>query len=43
MFGASWAIPVAEGWSFEGFLNWIAEKGLDETGAPTGEIGRAHV
>ena len=36
MFGASWAIPVAEGWSFEGFLNWIAEKGLDETGAPTG-------
>jgi len=36
MFGASWGIPVAEGWTFEGYLNWIAEKGLDETGAPTG-------
>ncbi len=36
MFGASWGIPVAEGWSFEGFLNFIAEKGLNETGEPTG-------
>jgi nucleoside-specific outer membrane channel protein Tsx len=35
MFGASWGIPVNEHWSFEGFLNFIAEKGLDETGNPT--------
>ncbi len=35
MFGASWGIPVLDGWSFEGFLNVIAAKGLDETGAPT--------
>ncbi|MCA1856013.1 outer envelope protein [Massilia oculi] len=36
MFGASWGIPVSEGWSFEGYLNFIAAKGLDETGNPTG-------
>ena len=35
MFGASWGIPVAEGWSFEGFVNWIAAKGLDEAGRAT--------
>jgi opacity protein-like surface antigen len=36
MFTASWGIPVAEGWSFEGYLNFIAAKGNDETGAGTG-------
>jgi nucleoside-specific outer membrane channel protein Tsx len=35
MFGASWGIPLADGWSFEGYLNFIAAKGLDETGAAT--------
>ncbi|WP_020653580.1 hypothetical protein [Massilia niastensis] len=36
MLNVSWGIPVAEGWSFEGYLNFIAEKGLDEVGVPTG-------
>lgn len=36
MFSASWGIPVAEGWSFEGYLNFIAAKGRDEVGNPTG-------
>ncbi|BDT57105.1 hypothetical protein MasN3_05990 [Massilia varians] len=31
MFGTSWGIPVNEHWSFEGFLNFIAAKGVDET------------
>ncbi|MEH6433723.1 outer envelope protein [Massilia sp. DD77] len=35
MFSASWGIPVAEGWSFEGYANFIASKGLDEVGNPT--------
>jgi nucleoside-specific outer membrane channel protein Tsx len=33
---ASWGIPVAQGWSFEGYLNFIAAKGRDEVGNPTG-------
>jgi nucleoside-specific outer membrane channel protein Tsx len=32
----NWGIPVAEGWSFEGYLNYIAAKGQDETGNGTG-------
>lgn len=36
MFSASWGIPVAEGWSFEGYLNTIAAKGTDEVGNGTG-------
>lgn len=35
MLSASWGIPVAEGWSFEGYANFIASKGLDEVGNPT--------
>jgi hypothetical protein len=35
MFSASWGIPVAEGWSFEGYLNFIGAKGRDEVGNPT--------
>jgi nucleoside-specific outer membrane channel protein Tsx len=36
MLSATWGIPVAEGWLFEGFLNYIAAKGTNETGAGTG-------
>ncbi|MFL6676419.1 MAG: outer envelope protein [Massilia sp.] len=36
MLSASWGIPVADGWSFEGYMNFIAAKGRDETGNPTG-------
>jgi hypothetical protein len=47
MFSASWGIPVpaswtgwaggwGAGWSFEGYLNYIAAKGRDEVGNPTG-------
>ncbi len=36
MFSASWGIPVAEGWGFEGYLNYIAAKGTDEVGNGTG-------
>jgi nucleoside-specific outer membrane channel protein Tsx len=36
MLSASWGIPVAQGWSFEGYLNFIAAKGRDEVGNPTG-------
>lgn len=44
MFSASWGIPVPEswlsgwgaGWSFEGYLNYIAAKGRDEVGNGTG-------
>jgi hypothetical protein len=40
MFSASWGIPVPDawmpGWSFEGYLNFIAAKGRDEVGNPTG-------
>lgn len=36
MLSASWGIPVADGWSFEGYLNYIAAKGKDEVGNGTG-------
>jgi hypothetical protein len=36
MFTANWGIPVAPGWSFEGYLNFIAAKGRDEVGNGTG-------
>jgi nucleoside-specific outer membrane channel protein Tsx len=36
MLSASWGIPVATGWSFEGYLNFIAAKGRDEVGNATG-------
>jgi len=40
MFSASWGIPIpdswASGWSFEGYLNYIAAKGRDEVGNGTG-------
>ena len=42
MFSASWGIPLSgvgawgEGWAFEGYLNYIAAKGTDETGNGTG-------
>jgi len=40
MFSASWGIPIpdswASGWSFEGYLNYIAAKGRDEVGNATG-------
>jgi hypothetical protein len=36
MLTANWGIPVAEGWSFEGYVNFIASKGRDEVGNPTG-------
>jgi nucleoside-specific outer membrane channel protein Tsx len=40
MFSASWGIPIPDSWtpglSFEGYLNYIAAKGRDEVGNPTG-------
>ena len=40
MFMASWGIPLpaswADGLAFEGYLNYIASKGRDEVGNPTG-------
>jgi nucleoside-specific outer membrane channel protein Tsx len=36
MLNLSWGIPLSERWAFEGYANFIAEKGLDETGNPTG-------
>jgi hypothetical protein len=44
MFSASWGIPLpvnvvgdwAQGWAFEGYLNYIGAKGRDEVGNPTG-------
>jgi nucleoside-specific outer membrane channel protein Tsx len=36
MLTANWGIPVAEGWSFEGYVNFIASKGRDEVGNATG-------
>lgn len=36
MFSASWGVPVAPGWSFEGYLDFIAAKGRDEVGNSTG-------
>lgn len=44
MLSASWGIPLpaglvgdwAQGWAFEGYLNYIGAKGRDEVGNPTG-------
>lgn len=36
MLGAAWAVPVTGHWAFEGYANFIAAKGLSETGADTG-------
>jgi hypothetical protein len=36
MLTANWGIPVAQGWSFEGYVNFIASKGRDEVGNATG-------
>jgi opacity protein-like surface antigen len=36
MLTAAWGIPVAEGWSFEGYANLISSKGRDEVGNDTG-------
>jgi nucleoside-specific outer membrane channel protein Tsx len=40
MLSASWGIPLPDslmpGWSFEGYLNFIAAKGTDEVGNGTG-------
>jgi nucleoside-specific outer membrane channel protein Tsx len=43
MFSATWGIPIPDSWSggltglsFEGYLNYIAAKGRDEVGNPTG-------
>jgi nucleoside-specific outer membrane channel protein Tsx len=35
MLTASWGIPVGSGWSFEGYVNYIATKGRDEFGGGT--------
>ncbi|HAV35604.1 MAG TPA: outer envelope protein [Massilia sp.] len=35
MLSLSWGIPIADGWSFDGYLNFIAAKGKDEVGNPT--------
>lgn len=36
MLALDWGIPLGHGWNFEGFANWIAAKGRDETGQVTG-------
>jgi hypothetical protein len=36
MLSASWGIPLAERWAFEGYANYIGHKGRDEVGNPTG-------
>ncbi len=35
MLGASWGIPFAAGWTFDGYANWIGAKGRNEFGGPT--------
>jgi hypothetical protein len=35
MLNAAWGIPVAQGWSFEGYVNYIGSKGRDEFGGAT--------
>jgi nucleoside-specific outer membrane channel protein Tsx len=35
MLGLVWGVPIGAGFSFEGFLNYIASKGSDEFGAGT--------
>ncbi len=36
MLNVAWGIGVAQGWSFEGYANFIASKGKDEVGNETG-------
>jgi nucleoside-specific outer membrane channel protein Tsx len=36
MLSASWGIPLGHGFKFEGYANFIASKGTDEVGNPTG-------
>jgi nucleoside-specific outer membrane channel protein Tsx len=36
MLTAAWGIPLGELWSFEGYANYIASKGVDEVGKQTG-------
>jgi nucleoside-specific outer membrane channel protein Tsx len=36
MLSASWGIPLGNGFQFEGYANFIAAKGRDEVGNPTG-------
>ena len=36
MLSAAWGIPVSRLWSFEGYANYIAHKGVDEVGNATG-------
>jgi nucleoside-specific outer membrane channel protein Tsx len=36
MLSASWGVPVGHGFKFEGYANFIASKGRDEVGNPTG-------
>jgi hypothetical protein len=36
MFAATWGIPLPANLAFEGYLNYIAAKGRDEIGNPTG-------
>ncbi|MES2128287.1 MAG: outer envelope protein [Pseudomonadota bacterium] len=36
MLNAAWGMPVAGGWSFEGYANFIASKGASEVGKATG-------
>jgi len=35
MLNAAWGIPLGSGWSFEGYMNYIGEKGRNEFGGPT--------
>jgi hypothetical protein len=35
MLSLAWGIPIATGFSFEGFMDYIAAKGIDETGNAT--------
>lgn len=35
MLALDWALPLGRHWSFEGYADWIAAKGRDETGAVT--------
>jgi nucleoside-specific outer membrane channel protein Tsx len=36
MLNAAWGIPLGQGFKFEGYANFIAAKGRDEVGNPTG-------
>jgi len=35
MLNLAWGIPIGQGFSFEGFMNYIASKGTNEFGGPT--------